>query len=482
MKKNFVALGLLLSAINILACTGVVVGKKATVDGSMIMARNEDFGSGANPKNFIVKQASVNNKGMFENPDTNFKIKMPEKTLKYYILPDADQDYGVFGEAGFNEYGVSTTTTLSASANDAILKFDPYVDGGITEADMASLILMSAKTAREGVEIIAKIIDEKGAGEGNVIMIADKNEMWYMEIYTGHQYAAVKVPDDKYAVVANAFYLGNVDLQSKDAIVSKDLINLPKKNNLLKEKDGKFHLAMTYRDPLSIYNQIRVWAGQNRLNPKDKLKYDDNYTFELFRKPDKKVALKDVMNILRDRYVGTEFEKNPKARPIGIDTNLESHIFQIKKDLPKEVGGIMWLAMGPVEHSVYIPYYGNITDTHESFKVSSGSYDNKSMYWAMKSLNVLSKTDRQMIGNSVMKYWSSLEDEFIKKQNENDKKLIEIYKKKGLNEANKFATNLSYENTDKVKKDADKMYMQILTFMSGKKESTPYKKPFEFKK
>lgn len=72
---------------------------------------------------------------------------------------------GVFGEAGTNQYGVSVSTTVSATANDEILKFDDYVKGGLTEPDMASLILMQAKTAREGVKLIAKIVDEKGAGE-----------------------------------------------------------------------------------------------------------------------------------------------------------------------------------------------------------------------------------------------------------------------------------------------------------------------------
>lgn len=260
-------------------------------------------------------------------------------------MPDANQEYGVFGKAGFNEYGVITTTTLSATANEAVLKADPYIKNGITEADMASLILMQAKTAREGAELIAHIVDEKGAGEGNILFIADKNEVWYMEIYTGHQYAAVKVPQDTYAIVANAFYLGHIDLNADSVIASKKLIDLPKSENLLKEKDGTFHLAMTYRDQLDNYSQIRMYQEQKRFNPASSGEYDVNTTFDLFRKPERKIGLKDVMAVLRDRYDSSAFTDQKTYRPIGIDVNLESHIFQIKDTIPSAIGGVMWLSM-----------------------------------------------------------------------------------------------------------------------------------------
>ena len=483
MKKKVLALTLLLGAINALACTGIIVGKDASADGTMIFARNEDFGSGFNPKRFIVvnsKEYYTNKKesDVFHNPDTGFKMMMPvKKTYKYTLIPDVDQDYGVFGEAGTNEKGVMTSTTVSANANDEILAVDPYVKGGLTEADMASLILMSSKTAREGVELIASIIDKHGAGEGNILFVADQNEIWYMEIYTGHQYAAVKVPNDVYAIVPNAYYLGNVDLNSKDTIVSKDIKNLPVKHGLLKENEKGFHLALTYRENQRVYNQIRIWAGQNRLNPSTKEAFNNDKTFELFRKPDKKVELKDIMTILRDRYKGTEYYNDLSYRPIGIDTNLEAHIFQIRENLPP----IMWLSMGSVEHAPFVPHYGNILSTPSTYSSSSYDYSEESLYWKSKLIHVFAKTDREKIGDNIVKYWSSVEDEFIRNQKQVDKKYEYILKTKGSNSAKKFATEMSYKNAKMIKEKTDKLYSDLAMFIANKVEAKPSKKIFEVK-
>ncbi len=478
MKKIIVTLSLLVSSVFALACTGMIVGKDVSADGSVLMARNEDFGSGVNPKVFHVIPRATHKNEMFKNPDTGFEILIPKETFKYNILPDADPSWGVFGEAGFNEYGLAASTTVSASANDEILKFDPYVKGGITEADMASLILMQSKTAREGIELIAKIVDEKGAGEGNVLYLADKNEIWYMEIYTGHQYVAVKVPNDVYAVIGNAFYLGNVDLESKNTIHSKNILNLPIDKNILRMKDGKFHLAMTYAEKLRNYNQIRMWAGQNMFTPSAKHDYDINKVYDLFIKPDKKISLKEVMDFLRYRYENTpEYMKVPEYRPVGIDTNLESHIFQIKDNLPASVGGIMWMATGTVEHSVYLPYYGNVDKVPSLLTNTSQDYTDDSLYWLFKSLHVLGKTDREHVGNGIKAYWTNIENQLIKEQKSNDAKIVTLSKTYAIN----FANEIVKKNVEKVAKGAKKMQIDLFGFIGSKSEMKGYKKSFEFK-
>ena len=78
-------------------------------------------------------------------------------------------------------------------------KVDPYVKDGLAESGLTSIVLPSVKTAREGVELIAKIVEEKGAAEGNIVTIADKEGVWYMEILSGHQYAAILFPEDRFA-------------------------------------------------------------------------------------------------------------------------------------------------------------------------------------------------------------------------------------------------------------------------------------------
>ncbi|NYV27738.1 C69 family dipeptidase [Streptobacillus felis] len=481
--KKILGLGLLLFSIQALACTGFLAGKDATADGSMMYARNEDL-SGVNPKKFMVVEAKKYKKGeMFVNPDTGFKWPYPQKALKHTLVPDADPSYGVFGEAGINELGVSISATVSASANDEILKLDPYVEGGLTEPDVASLVLMQAKTARHAVEIIAEIVEKAGAGEGNVIVFADKNEMWYMEIYTGHQYVAVKVPTDVYAVVPNAFYLGSYDFNSKDVISSKDIQKLPESNGLAKTVEGKFHLALTYREEHGKYNYDRIAMGQNYFCPLLPVAHDGEMAYELFRKPDKKISVKDVMNFLRYRYEGTDYdvdtpENKGKIRAIGTDTNLEAHIFQIRENAPT----VMWLAMGTVEHSVFVPYYEYITKTHKSYTADADSYNRDSMYWAMKGLHILAREDRIRYGLGVKTYWDKVENDFITKLKEED----EMINKKTGKARIEYANKLGLMKAEQVKKDADKMFDQLIYFkgnmtdmaLQGKKKDAK----FEYKK
>lgn len=107
---------------------------------------------------------------------------------------------------------------------------DPYVKDGLAESGLTSIVLPSVKTAREGVELIAKIVEEKGAAEGNIVTIADKEGVWYMEILSGHQYAAILFPEDRFAVFPNTFFLGHVDLSDTErTIASKDLEKVAKK-------------------------------------------------------------------------------------------------------------------------------------------------------------------------------------------------------------------------------------------------------------
>ena len=178
----------------ILACTGVIVGKGLTSDGSYIFGRNEDFPyDPTHNKNFVIREGGKNKPGeIFKDESNGFTYPLPETRYKYFSVPDVTPEEGIFDEAGFNEFGVAIDTTVSANSNDKIKKIDPYVKDGLAESAMPTVILPYVKTAREGVLRLAEIIKTKGAAEGNILVIADKKEMWYIEIYSGHQFVAIK--------------------------------------------------------------------------------------------------------------------------------------------------------------------------------------------------------------------------------------------------------------------------------------------------
>ena len=123
------------------ACTGFIIGKNLTTDGSTLYGRTEDLEPNHN-KNFVVRERKNNKAGdKFVDETNGFSFDLPAVSYKYTAVPDVTPEQGVFDEAGFNEEGVSISATVSASANDDIQKKDPYVKDGIAESAITSVVL-----------------------------------------------------------------------------------------------------------------------------------------------------------------------------------------------------------------------------------------------------------------------------------------------------------------------------------------------------
>ena len=455
MKKLFSAMVLLTLMTQfstyVLGCTGVIVGKGLTTDGSFIFGRNEDFlETPEHNKNFVVHERGKNKPGtVFKDTSNGFTYTLPEERFKYFSVPDVTPEEGIFDEAGYNEYGVAIDTTVSADSNDKIKKIDPYVKDGIAESAMPTVILPYVKTAREGVLRLAEIIKTKGAAEGNILVIADKKEMWYIEIYSGHQFVAVKYPDDKFSVFPNTFFLGTVDLNDKNNVIKSDGIEkVAKDAGSYVAVNGKMHLAKSYAPEFAERNRSRAYSGILQINPKAKINYNDD-RFEFFQSSDKKISLQDVMGVLRNRLENTKFKPQMDGKkgddykyPINNENVIESHIFQIKKDLPANVGGIMWLTMASSKYSPYIPYYGNINATYDAYHVKGGKYDANSFYWVSETVNTAmnkaSVNAQKEFFNKIKDY----ENKKIAEQNELNKRIAKMSPK----EAEKFATDLALKN------------------------------------
>ena len=172
------------------ACSAFIVGKDLTADGSTLFGRTEDYpyapDGGRHNQNYVVVPAKTYKDGdKIEDESNGFTYPHLANEMKYTAVYDSDRDNGSngnFAAHGFNELGVAMTATVSATPNDKVLKEDPLVKDGLPEASLVDLALPRAKTAREVIETVAKVLDEKGSAEGNIIVAADKNELWYMEI------------------------------------------------------------------------------------------------------------------------------------------------------------------------------------------------------------------------------------------------------------------------------------------------------------
>lgn len=451
-----------------LACTGVIVGKDVSLDGNAMIGRTEDWSSCYN-KTLKVTPAKTWNKGdMFEDV-YNFTYPMPQKTYKYISIPDGYQNEGdIFEAAGWNEMGVTMTATVTASAHEKALEVDPLTDNGIYESSVVSVVLPRIKTAREGVELLAEIMDTKGVQEGASVVIADQNEIWYMELLTGHQYCAIKYPDDRFSVFPNCFMLGKVDVNDKqNVIASKDLVNLPRKHGFLVEEDGMINIKKTYAEPLSQGCRDRLWGGINFLDEDKNIPYDAE-EFDFFQKTDKKISLKNLMKMQRYRYEGTSKDANlpenhGKVRAIGTVEQEEAHIIQIKPNYPKNLGGVMWVAMGNAEHAMYVPIYGVIDDVIEPYKVMGNQYSPDSAYWSMREVSALSGINRELYGSYVREYFDKEEQSMIAEQNEIDNNIVK-YAKENPQKAVEYATKVSQEYQKKAYEDAKTISKELKTY------------------
>jgi len=450
------------------ACTGFIIGKDLTTDGSTLYGRTEDLEPNHN-KNFVVRERKYNKAGdKFVDETNGFSFDLPAVSYKYTAVPDVTPEQGVFDEAGFNEEGVSISATVSASANDDIQKVDPYVKDGIAESALTSVVLPHVKTAKEGVELLAKIVREKGAAEGNIVTIADKTGVWYMEILSGHQYAAIKFPDDKYAVFPNTFFLGSVDKNdTENTILSADLEKIAQDAGTYKEINGSFHVAQSYNPPLAEADRSRVWSGIKALDPNADVQYDDEY-FELMHSTSDKLSLRDAMNLQRNRLEGTDFKPQDQMEldgkgipdktkadpvykyPISNPNVMEAHIFQLKDNLPASTGGgILWLAMGSPRNAPYLPYYGNISNTSQPYQEMSTAYNENSWYWTVSRINdLVAKYPELFEDGSIRSEIERMESQWMEEQPAHDSEQISLSEQP--EQASLKATKDSMERADSV--------------------------------
>lgn len=450
------------------ACTGFIIGKDLTTDGSTLYGRTEDLEPNHN-KNFVVRERKYNKAGdKFVDETNGFSFDLPAVSYKYTAVPDVTPEQGVFDEAGFNEEGVSISATVSASANDDIQKVDPYVKDGIAESALTSVVLPHVKTAKEGVELLAKIVREKGAAEGNIVTIADKTGVWYMEILSGHQYAAIKFPDDKYAVFPNTFFLGSVDKNdTENTILSANLEKIAQDAGTYKEINGSFHVAQSYNPPLAEADRSRVWSGIKALDPNADVQYDDEY-FELMHSTSDKLSLRDAMNLQRNRLEGTDFKPQDQMEldgkgipdktkadpvykyPISNPNVMEAHIFQLKENLPASTGGgILWLAMGSPRNAPYLPYYGNISNTSQPYQEMSTAYNENSWYWTVSRINdLVAKYPELFEDGSIRSEIERMESQWIEEQPAHDSEQISLSEQP--EQASLKATKDSMERADSV--------------------------------
>ena len=483
------ALGLLLSSTSALACTGLYVGKQVSEDGATILARTVDTHPCLTPTLEVVVPRVENTPGRkLTGGYTGFSYDLPDTTYKYTSTPFAACAGGDYASAATNEMGVAVTATVTAYVQDAWYEADPMNwDTGLTEAVVTDLIASCAATAREGVEVVAKAIEQNGNCEQNIIMIADQNEAWYMETYTGHQWCAVKMPEDAVAVFGNEFMIQTIDPESDDVMYSEGLFTVPEEAGLtVLDEEGNVDLFSTYcgKGNLNAGANRRTWYGHVLLAPSTAGDYAMKTRYPLFYQPDEKVTLSDIFELTRSRFEGTEWNPEDTGRPdirvIGIERQVNCGVIEIYDDLPAAMSAVTWTTVANAEHSVYLPLSNLITDvaeafdhTPEGFTSDSYGYDLSYAHTHFKRLCALSEQDREHYGTGVRAYWKSVEDALIAEYPSVLEETAKLYAEDPAKAA-EYITNYTVEKQEKALADCDTMYDELTWYMIANTNTMTY--------
>lgn len=383
------------------SCTTVLVGKAASLDGSTLIARNDDGHEALDPERFVVVNPEEQPRH-YQAVISGLHIQLPDNPLRYTSIPNAILTDGIWPAAGINSENVAMSATETITTNSRVLGADPFVEKGIGEEDLVTLVLPYIHSAREGVERLGSLLEQYGTYEPNGIAFSDVNEVWWLETIGGHHWAAKKIPDDAYVIAPNRMNIDEFDFSAPDTLASADLKPFIQEHHLNPDRDqlNLRHIfgSATIKD--TVYNNPRAWYGQRYFNPELKREPQDQ-DLPFICRAHRKISVEDIKFILSSHFentpydvygTGSETDKH-LFRPIGINRNHDLHILQIRPNVPTQLAGIHWLAFGANTFNSVVPFYAYVTDTPASFKDANETFNLNHMYWLSCTTALLGDTD-----------------------------------------------------------------------------------------
>ena len=467
------------------ACTGIYVGSKVSDDGTIMIARSNDT-EGVYGNHVVVTEHMDNSPGRKMQVDMDGKVfaEIPATTYKYTATPllqSAMASSGLPSDAscGANEYGVTMTMSVTAFAHDDAVAADPLVDDGLTENTAVDLVMCQSKSAREAVEVLLGFVDKYGSREGSVVLITDPEEAWYVEMYTGYQYAAVRLPDDKVCVFGNEFSLEYLSDYS-ETIISKDLESLPKKHGFaVYGRNNEMNLYDTYSGEVvtTDYCHMRTWMGHRLLAPAVFTDdYDASARYPLCFDPEHPVSVADCCTIMRNRFEGTKYDPDTTGREdmrvIGSDTARSVHILQVYPNLPAKMSAIIWECTGPAIYGMFVPVSNAAVSVSEPYGRDEAPNDNCVMdtehypYYAFKQLNTLcvGPDNYKIYGAPVRDHWENAEKKVFDTM---QKVLLRASQMKDEDDAAAYITAYCNSVQEQAFDDAKKLVDQVLWTQSA---------------
>ena len=469
------------------ACTNLIVGKNASADGSVIVSYSaDDFGSFGYLRHFAAGKHGKGSMRPVYNWETNNYAGEIE---------EAAETYNVIGN--MNEHQLTITETTFGGRPELVDS-----TGLLDYGSLIYITLQRAKTAREAIRVMTDLIDRYGYNSGGEsFTIADENEAWVMDLIgkgpgrKGAVWVAMRVPDDCICAHANQSRIRRVPMDDpENCLYAKDVVELAREKGYYKGKDSDFSFCEAYA-PADFsalrFCEARVWSffnryaeGMDRYLPYASGEDLQGEPMPLFVRPERKLSVQDVKDMMRDHYEGTPlaldddpglgpfeapYRPTPLSwsvdgktyfneRPISTQQSAFVMVSQMRSWLPDYVGGVLWFGCDDANMMAFTPVYccTDIVPECYSDKVADGlNFSFKSAFWVCNWVSSIVYPRYSQMFGELKNVRDRLEKDYNALQDRTEKEALALAKEDGKGEeaardyltdyTNRVAAGMLYE-------------------------------------
>ena len=442
------------------ACTNFIVGKKASVDGSVMCSYSaDDYGMFQNLCHYPAAKHAKGEMRKIYDWDTN----------KYHgEIPEAAETYNVIGN--INEWQVTIGETTYGGREEMVDS-----TGIMDYGSLIYVALQRSKSAREAIKVMTTLANTYGYNsEGETFTICDPNEAWIMEMMgkgpgsKGVVWVALRIPDNAVCAHANQSRIGKFNMKDKKNVMyAKDVVSFARSKGWYQGKDADFSWKMAYAKPDFSgrrFCDARAWALLNHFYDMSPYldwalgKDPDAKDMPLWVVPNKKVSVQDVENVMRDHYEGTplsvadgsdigggiwEMPYRPtplmykvdgkqyfNERPVSTQQSGFVFVSQMRSWLPREIGGVFWFANDDANMAAFTPVYCSMTERPECYNtpgVDAVHFSKKNAYWVCNMTSNMVYPRYSLMFPTLKEVRDSLDNSYFAAQAGVEKKAQELY-------------------------------------------------------
>ncbi|WP_443865961.1 dipeptidase [Leyella stercorea] len=460
MKSLILSAAMLLASSGAFACSNLIVGKKASVDGSVMVSYNaDDYGMFGHLCHY---PAGTHPKGSMR------QIYDWDSGVYHGEIEEAPVTYNVIGN--INEFQLSIGETTYGGREEMVDS-----TGILDYGSLIYVTLQRAKTAREAISVMTSLVEKYGYNsEGETFSICDPNEAWIMEMQgtgagsKGVVWVAMRIPDDAICAHANQSRIGKFNMKDKkNVLYSKNVISYARKMGWFNGKDSEFSWKNTYAFPDFSgrrFCDARVWSffnhyadGFDRYLPWALGKDKDAEDMPLWIVPNRKLSVADVENGMRDHYEGTalaldttsigggiyEMPYRPtpltftvdgkqyfNERPISTQQTAFTFVSQLRSWLPREIGGVLWFGNDDANMVAYTPVYcGNTVQPacYNTKGADAVTFSSENAFWLCNMVSNMVYPRYSQLFPELKAVRDSLETSYFANQTSIEKQAADLY-------------------------------------------------------